>query len=71
VIVSYEHGTERARVTGLRGVRRLLGRAALDDDAKDRAVDDLHRGHAVVLVEHQELAASETRARLEHVRREA
>lgn len=50
VIVSYEGDAERARVTGLRGVRRRLGRAALDDDAVDRAVSELHMGHAVVLV---------------------
>jgi hypothetical protein len=71
VIVTYKHGTERARVTGLRGVRRLLGRAALDDDALDRAVNDLHMGRAVVLAELQEIAASEARARLEQVARAA
>ena len=62
VIVTYKHGAERARVTGLRGVRRLLSRAALDDDALDRAVDDLHRGRALVLVESQGIAAARPRA---------
>jgi hypothetical protein len=71
VIVTYKHGTERARVTGLRGVRRLLGRAVLADDALDRAVNDLHRGRAVVLAEPQEIAASEAHARLEQVARAA
>jgi hypothetical protein len=65
VIVTYKRDAERARVTGLRGARRLLGRAALDNDAVDRAVHELHRGHAVVLVDVGEYVASEAREQLE------
>jgi hypothetical protein len=53
---------ERARVTGLRGARRVLGRAALDSDNVDRAVRELRDGHAVVLVNAGETGASEVRA---------
>jgi hypothetical protein len=35
LIVTYTSDTERARITGLRDARRLLRRAALDDDAID------------------------------------
>jgi hypothetical protein len=56
VIVVYKDDAERSRVTGYRGVRQLLRRAALDNDAVDRAVKDLHDGHAVVLVDVAEIA---------------
>jgi len=65
VIVTYEGDAERARITGLRGARRLLRGAVLDDDAVDRAVGELHQGHAILLVELREIAASEIDARLE------
>jgi hypothetical protein len=65
VIITYKRDAERARVTGLRGARRLLGRAALDDDTLDRAVKELHIGLAVVLVDVSEIAASDARAQLE------
>jgi hypothetical protein len=71
VIVTYNGDAERARITGLRGARRLLRRAALDDDAVDRAVGELHQGHAVLLVELREIAASEADARLEKLARAA
>ena len=71
VIVTYNADAERARVTGLRGARRLLSRAALDDDTMDRAADELHSGHAVVLVDVGEIAASEARAQLEQDARAA
>jgi hypothetical protein len=51
VIVTYKGDAARARITGPRGARRLLRRAALDDDAVDRAVGDLHQGHAILLVD--------------------
>ena len=66
VIVTYDGDGERSRVTGLRGARRFLGRAAIDDDTCNRAVDELHAGHAVVLVDLPETAAGEVRAQLEH-----
>ena len=66
VVTTYDDGAERARITGLRGARKLLVRAALDDDAVDRAVRELHQGHAVALVDAGELAAGEVTARLAH-----
>jgi hypothetical protein len=67
-IVRSEGGRERARITGLRGARRLLRRAALDAEAVDRAVDELHRGRAVVLAE---LVAGQAETRLEQLGRAA
>jgi hypothetical protein len=71
VIVTYKRDAERARITGLRGARRLLRRAALDDAAADRAVGELHRGHAILLVKLSEITASEIDARLEKLARAA
>jgi hypothetical protein len=71
VIVTYEGEAERVRITGLRGARRLLRRAALDDDVVDRAVGELHQGHAILLVDLREIAASEADARLENLARAA
>jgi hypothetical protein len=71
VIATNNGGAERARITGLRGARRLLRRAALDDDAIDRAVGELHQGHAILLVDLREIAASEIDARLEKLARAA
>ena len=67
VIVTYKGDAERARITGLRGARRLLRRAALHDDAVDRAMLELHQGHAILLVDLREIAASEAEARLENL----
>jgi hypothetical protein len=71
VIFSYKGDAQRARITGLRGARRLLRRVALDDDAVDRAVGDLHQGHAILLVDLREIAAHEADARLEKLARAA
>jgi hypothetical protein len=72
VIVTYEGDAERARISGLRGARRLLRRAALDDDdAVDRAVGELHQGQAILLVDLSEVGASEADARLEKLARAA
>lgn len=71
VIVTYDDDAERARVTGLCGVRRLLGRAALGDDAVARALNELHRRRAVVLVDVREIAAGEARDQLEQLARAA
>jgi hypothetical protein len=71
VIVTYKGDAERGRITGLRGARRLLRRAALDDDAVDRAVLELHQGHATLLVDLGEIDASQADARLEDLARAA
>jgi hypothetical protein len=71
VIATYHGDAERARITGLRGARRLLRRAALDDDAVDHAVGELHQGHAILLVDLREIAAGEADARLAKLARAA
>jgi hypothetical protein len=48
-------------------VRRLLWRSALAGGAADRVIDELRAGHAVVLVNAVEIAASDARARLEEL----
>jgi hypothetical protein len=64
IVICKDDG-ERSRVTGYRGVRQLLRRAALDDDAVERAVKKLHIGHAVVLVDPAEIVPTSVRAQLE------
>jgi hypothetical protein len=71
VIVTYKGDAERGRITDLRGARRLLRRAALDDDAVARSVGELHQGHAILLVDLREISASEADARLEKLARAA
>jgi hypothetical protein len=67
VVVIYKDDKEHSRVTGYRGVRRLLRRAALHNEAINRAVKELHTGHAVVLVDVTEISPSEARAHLEQL----
>jgi hypothetical protein len=67
VIVTYEHEVVHVHVVGVRGLRRLLRDAALDDNTIDRVVDELHTGHAVVLAEIAEITPSDARERLEHI----
>ena len=71
VAVSCADDGEQSRVTGCRGVRQLLRRAALDDEAVDGAVKELHIGHAVVLIDIAEIDPSEGRARLDQIARAA
>jgi hypothetical protein len=70
-IVTYNGDAERARITSLRGARQLLRRTALDHDAVDRAVGELHQGHAILLVDLREITASEAHERLEKPARAA
>jgi nucleotide-binding universal stress UspA family protein len=65
-IVTVEDGAGRSHADHLR-LRRLLWRAALAGDATDRVIDELHMGHAVVLVGAGEIAASDAQMRLEEV----
>jgi hypothetical protein len=67
VIVTFKAEGERSRITGYRGVRQLLRRAALDDDAVNRVVDELHRGQALVLVDVPESASADAEAQLERM----
>lgn len=70
-IVTHKDGAEHTRVTGHRGVRKLLRRAALDADAIDRTVDALAVGQQVVLVDVPRVTAADTAAELEHLPRAA
>jgi hypothetical protein len=67
VIAICKDDGERSRVTGYRAVRQLLRRAALDDEAVDGAVEKLHIGHAVVLVDVADIGPTAVRARLDQV----
>ena len=68
---AYKADAERSRVTGYRGIRQLLRGPALDDDAIEHAVEELHNGHAVVLVDVPEIAPVETDAQLEEMAKAA
>jgi hypothetical protein len=69
--VTYKPDAERSRVTGYRGIRLLLRRAALDDDAVERAIEELHKGHTIVLVDVPEIASVEAEAQLEEMAKAA
>jgi hypothetical protein len=71
VIITHKGDVERARITGLRGARRLLRRTALDDTAIDHAVRELHNGRAILIVDLHEIGATEADARLEALARAA
>ena len=71
VLIKYDNDAERARVTGLRGARRLLRRAALDDDTVNRSIHELHLGHTIALVDMPDIAVGEARAQLEQLARAA
>jgi hypothetical protein len=67
VIVTYDDHAEHTRVTGLRGIRRLLARAELDEHTLHAAVNELHAGHVVLLVNRREPAATLTQRQLDEV----
>jgi nucleotide-binding universal stress UspA family protein len=69
--VTVEDGAGRSQVAGRLRLQRLLGHAALAGDAADRVIGELDMGHAVVLVEPAEIAASDTQAQLEEMARAA
>jgi hypothetical protein len=71
IIVTYDNDAERARVTGLRGARRLLCRAGLDDDTVNRSISELHLGQTVALLDLPDIAPGEARAQLERDARAA
>jgi nucleotide-binding universal stress UspA family protein len=66
-IVTVEDGVGRAHAADRLAVQRLLWRAALAGRARDRVIDDLRAGHAAVLVEAVEIAASDAQARLDEL----
>ena len=66
-IATVEDGAGRSHPASRAVVRRLLWRSALAGGAVDRVIDELRAGHAVVLVDAVEIAASDARAQLEEV----
>ena len=66
-IATVEDGAGRSHPASRAIVRRLLWRSALAGGAADRVIDELRAGHAVVLVNAVEIAASDARARLEEL----
>ncbi len=58
-------------MTGYRGTRLLLRRAALAADAVEHAVEELHKGRTVVLVDVPEFASVETEPQLEQMAKAA
>ena len=53
--ITYDRGGEHTRVTGDAMATQLLTDANLPGDVAERIVDELHRGHAVMLAEVTEL----------------
>jgi hypothetical protein len=70
-IVTYKDRIERSRLTGRRGVRRLLGRAGIDHDVISRTLDQLALGYAVLLVDVAVISHSQAEAQLEGMARAA
>jgi nucleotide-binding universal stress UspA family protein len=66
-IATVEDGAGRSHPASRAVVRRLLWRSALAGGAADRVIDELRAGHAVVLVDAVEIAASDARAQLEEL----
>jgi hypothetical protein len=66
-IVTVEDGAGRSQVADHLRLQQLLWRAALAGSAADGVIDELRAGHAVVLVEAGEIAASDAQARLEEL----
>ena len=62
-----EDGAGRSHPASHAVVQRLLWRAALAGGAADRVIDELRAGHAVVLVDAVEIAASDAQARLQEL----
>jgi len=70
VIVTYEGG-EHAHVAGRREVLRALRDWHVVDDAAEHLIDEIHAGHATVVVEISEIPPDEVRKRLDGAREEA
>lgn len=66
-IATVEDGAGRSHPASRAVVRRLLWRSALAGGAADRVIDELRAGHAVVLLDAVEIAASDARAQLEEL----
>lgn len=63
VIVTFARGTEHARMADHRELRRLLSVVASAGEQADDLVEELHDGHALVVVELAETTAGDPQAR--------
>jgi hypothetical protein len=70
VIVTYEGG-EHAHVAGRHELLRALRDWHVLDDTAEHVIDELHEGHATVIVEISEIPPDEVRKRLDGDREEA
>ena len=71
VNVTHQGDAERARITGPRGAPGAPAPGRARRPRVDRAVGEPHQGHAILLVDLREIAASEIDARLEKLARAA
>jgi len=71
VVVTKKDGAECLRVTGEPGVRKLLRRTTLSDDAIERVIGEVRARHLVLVVEGSVVAPTDAPARSEHVREAA
>jgi hypothetical protein len=67
VIVTYEDQAAHSHVAGEHELARVLRSWHVVDDAAARVIDELHRGHATVVVEISEISPREVSARLDEV----
>jgi hypothetical protein len=66
MIVTYQGG-EHAHVAGRRELLRALRDWHVVDDTAEHVIDELHEGHATVIVEISDLTADEVRTRLDRL----
>ena len=67
VIVTYEDRAAHARVAGHPELARALRSWHVVDDAAECVIDELHHGHATIVVEISEISPREVSARLDEV----
>jgi hypothetical protein len=67
VIVTYQDRAAHIHVAGHHQLMRMLHCWHVVDDAVERVIDELHRGHATVVVEISEISPREVSARLDEV----
>jgi hypothetical protein len=65
VIITYERRGERVHFAGRHELLRALRDWHVVDDDAEHVIDELHEGHATLVVEISEIPPAEVRARLE------
>jgi hypothetical protein len=67
VVVTYEDQAAHSHVAGEHELARVLRSWHVVDDAVEHVIDELHHGHATVVVEISEISPREVSARLDEV----